>query len=154
MSGRSARGVLIVIGVASAAVWGFAAPASAHPTPTHALCNCSTTSTATTTSSTTTTTTLPPTTTTTEATTTTIGASTSTMDTTTSILLVPPVTATAPPGKVIEQEVTSTTRVAAETDLLPHTGSSPLFPITFALGCLVAGVALALRRKPREWYGR
>lgn len=155
MNGRSARGVLIAVGVVSAAVLGVAAPASAHSAPSHPPCNCSTTSSTTTTTSSTTTT-LPPTTTTTEVTSTSVGGVTSTMHTTTTFIDIgPPISvhASTTSTTLTEQAATSTTRDVPATDLLPHTGSSPLFPITFGLGCVIAGVVFALRRKPREWYG-
>jgi LPXTG-motif cell wall-anchored protein len=153
MRGHSARRVVTFVGVAGAVVVGFAVPASAYGVPTtHTPCSCSTTT------SSTTTTALPPTTTT-EAATTTVASTSTTAATTTSILLVPPVTATAPPGSVVQQRVTTTTRGTtttrdgAETERLPHTGSSPFFPLVFGLGSLTVGVVLAFRRKPREWYG-
>ena len=143
-----------------ATVVGFAVPASAHgATTTYAPCNCSTT-----TSGPSTSTTLPATTTT-AAGTTTVASTSPTGVSTTTIYLVPPVTATAPPGSVVEQGSTTTTnntatsgdttttRDGAETVRLPHTGSSPFFPVTFGLGSLTVGAVLALRRKPREWYG-
>jgi LPXTG-motif cell wall-anchored protein len=144
----------MVLGMVSAAVMGFAAPASADGAPSHPPCNCSTTSSSTTTSSTTTT--VPPTTTTTEVTSTSVGGVTSTMHTTTTFIDIgPPISVIAPTTTttLTEQAVTSTTRDVPATDLLPHTGSSPFFPITFGLGCVLAGVVFALRRKPREWYG-
>lgn len=157
MNSRSARGVLVMVGVVSAVVSGFALPASARTAPPkHAPCNCSTTTATTTTS--TTTTTAP--TTTTEATSTSVGGVTSTVDTTTTFIDIgPPITAVATTTNVVDQDVTSTTHVTSttresgEADRLPHTGNSPFFPITFGLACVVTGVVFALRRKPREWYG-
>jgi LPXTG-motif cell wall-anchored protein len=154
MRGHSARRVLTFVGIVSAAVAGFAIPASAHGAPVpQSQCNCSTTTSSTTTSTTATTTTTVPSTTTTEAGTTTVASTSTTGTPTTYIRLVPPVTVTAPPGSVVEQQDTTTTRDGAETDRLPHTGSSPLLPVTFGFSCLIVGAALALRRKPREWYG-
>jgi len=151
MRGHAARRALAFVGVMSATVVGFAVPAWAHGASTPpASCNCSATTTST--STTTTTTTTPPTTTT-EVGTTTVASTSTTGSTTTSIYLVPPVTATAPPGSVVEQDVTTTTRDGTETGRLPHTGSTPFLPVSLGLGCLTVGVVLALRRKPREWYG-
>jgi len=161
MGGCSFRGVLIVVGVASAALFGLAVPASAHgssttypsvtyPSITHAPCGCSTT---TTTPPTTTTT--PATTSTTEATSTSVGGVTSTMHTTTTYIhLYPPITVLGTTTTVVEQHITTTTHGTGKTGRLPFTGSSSVFPTAFGLGCLIVGAVLALRRKPREWYGR
>ncbi len=145
MKDHAARGILVALGVISVAVAGFAIPASAHTTTTKSsTCACSTT---------TATTSPPSTTTTTEKTTTTVEATSTTAESTTTIILVPPVTATAPPGRVVGQGDTTTSSIekAGASETLPHTGSSPFFPITFGIGCVIAGVVFTVRRKPREW---